>query len=69
MTNRIEFIITDRRAFADGQAFGDAGPYERLSGRAHFAVDPLAAAQRDVVDLDKAPARRAAGWCIARPTS
>jgi hypothetical protein len=60
MTNRIEFIITDRRPFADGQAFGDVGPYERLSGRVHFALDPLAAAQRDVVDLDKAP-RDAAG--------
>jgi hypothetical protein len=60
MTNRLEFIITDRRPFADGQAFGDAGPYERLSGRVHFALDPLAAAQRDVVDLDKAP-RDAAG--------
>ncbi|HVC60292.1 MAG TPA: alpha/beta hydrolase domain-containing protein [Acetobacteraceae bacterium] len=54
MTNRIEFSIADRRLFADGQAFGEAGPYERLSGRVHVAVDPLAAAQRDVVDLDKA---------------
>ena len=25
--------------------FGDAGAYERISGRAHFAVDPRAAAQ------------------------
>ncbi len=55
MTNRIAFTITDRRAIADGQAFGDAGPYERLSGRVHFALDPLAPAQRDIVDLDKAP--------------
>ena len=55
MTNRIEFRITDRRPFADGVSFGDVGPYERLTGRVHFAVDPLAPAQRDVVDLDKAP--------------
>jgi hypothetical protein len=55
MTNRTKFIITDRRPFADGQSFGDTGPYERLSGRVHFAIDPLAPAQRDVVDLDKAP--------------
>lgn len=55
MTNLIELDITDRRVFAGGHAFGDAGPYERLMGRALFAVDPLADAQRDVVDLDKAP--------------
>ena len=51
----IELHIADRRPFADGHSFGETGPYERLSGRAHFAVDPLAPAQQDVVDLDKAP--------------
>ena len=55
MTNRIAFTITDRRPFAEGHGFGDVGPYERLSGRVRFAIDPLAPAQRDVVDLDKAP--------------
>ena len=55
MTNRIELDITERIAFADGHAFGDVGAYERMSGRVHFAVDPRAAAQADVVDLDKAP--------------
>ena len=54
MTNRIEFRINERQPFAGGQPFGDAGPYERLSGRVHLALDPLAPAQRDVVDLDKA---------------
>jgi hypothetical protein len=54
MTNRIAFHITDRRPFADGASFGDAGPYERLSGRVHTAIDPLAPAQCDVVDLDNA---------------
>ena len=29
--------------------------YERLKGRAHFAVDPKAPAQAGIVDLDKAP--------------
>jgi len=60
MTNLIELRITDRRPFADGHAFGETGAYERLSGRAHFAVDPRASAQQGVVDLDKAP-RDAAG--------
>src|ERR1700722_10767 len=55
MTNRIELRIAERTPFADDHAFGDVGAYERLSGRAHFAVDPHGAAQQDVVDLDKAP--------------
>ena len=55
MTNLIALSITDRRPFADGHGFGDSGAYERLTGRALYAVDPLAAAQRDVVDIDKAP--------------
>ena len=55
MTNRIELRIAERVPFAENHAFGDVGAYERLSGRAHFAVDPRAAAQQDVVDLDKAP--------------
>jgi hypothetical protein len=55
MTNEIELHITDGSAFAEGHAFGDVGAYERLSGRAHFAVDPRAPAQAGVVDLDKAP--------------
>ncbi len=55
MTNAITLAITDRRPFADGIAFGTAGAYERLTGRAHFAVDPGAPANAWVVDLDKAP--------------
>ncbi len=53
--NRIALRIDDRRPFANGQPFGDTGPYERLSGRALFAIDPLAEANRDVVDLENAP--------------
>ncbi len=73
MTNRIELRIAERTPFADNHSFGDVGAYERLSGRAHFAVDPQAAAQRDVVDLDKAPAndsglvRFAADFMILKP--
>ena len=55
MTNRIELHIAERVPFADSHPFGDVGAYERLTGRAHFAVDPRAPAQADVVDLDKAP--------------
>ncbi|HVY52574.1 MAG TPA: alpha/beta hydrolase domain-containing protein, partial [Devosia sp.] len=55
MTNRIEIDITERFAFAGGQSFGTAGAYERLKGRARFAVNPKASAQAGIVDLDKAP--------------
>jgi hypothetical protein len=55
MTNQIELRIAERVAFAGDHAFGDTGAYERISGRAHFAVDPRAAAQASIVDLDKAP--------------
>lgn len=47
--------ITQRRDFAAGQEFGDSGAYERLDGWARFAVDPNAAAQACIVDIDKAP--------------
>ena len=36
--------------------FGGPGPYERLTGRALFRVDPNAPAQADVVDIGNAPA-------------
>ncbi len=55
MTNQIELRITDQSAFADGAAFGETGAYERLRGRAHHAVDPKAAAQAGIVDLENAP--------------
>jgi Alpha/beta hydrolase domain len=55
MTNRIEIDIAERFTFASGQSFGDVGPYERLRGRARLAVDPKAAAQRGICDLDHAP--------------
>ena len=58
MTNLLDLRIDDSRPFAGGHVFGDVGPYERLTGRALFAVDPMAPAQQGVVDLDKAPRDR-----------
>jgi len=55
MQNRNELRIAERRPFADGQGFGSHGPYERLKGRAHFAVDPAAPAQAGITDLHLAP--------------
>lgn len=50
---RIE--ISRREPFAEGQAFGSAGPYERIAGRLSFEVDPAHAANSRVVDLKLAP--------------
>lgn len=49
------FEITGRTPVADGQPFGDIGPYERITGRVYYHVDPLAAANRMIVDLALAP--------------
>ncbi|MBL8699475.1 MAG: hypothetical protein JNK67_13950 [Alphaproteobacteria bacterium] len=54
MTNRIELVVTERASFAGGHAFDEVGPYERIKGRARFAVDPGAPAQAGVVDLEHA---------------
>lgn len=55
---RIE--ITSRAEAYAGTAFGEVGPYEKLTGIARLQIDPAAPANRGVVDLDKAP-RNAAG--------
>ncbi|MSV31601.1 MAG: hypothetical protein EXQ57_03685 [Bryobacterales bacterium] len=47
--------ISERSPILDGKSFGKAGAYERLIGKAHFAVDPMAPANRDVVNLKLAP--------------
>jgi len=60
MTNMITLHISERASFADRHVFGETGVYERIAGRVHFDVDPLAPAQAGIVDLDKAP-RDAAG--------
>ena len=65
--------IRSRRPFADGVAFGEVGPYERLDGLIHFAVDPDQAANQGIVDLDKAPrdttgrVRFTADFCLLQP--
>jgi hypothetical protein len=49
-------IEIDRRGpFAEGEAFGTAGPYERIAGRLFLEVDPSQAANSRIVDLKLAP--------------
>src|SRR5688500_3852566 len=50
----IKLEITSRRPYFDGRSFGEVGQYEDLQGTIHFAVDPEHAANRAIVDLDKA---------------
>ncbi|MBV9250794.1 MAG: hypothetical protein JO227_16280 [Acetobacteraceae bacterium] len=61
MTNHVALRVDNLCAFAGGHVFDEVGSYERLTGRALFAVDPDAPAQRDVADLEKAP-RDSAGF-------
>ena len=51
----VRLQIDQREVVAQGQSFGNAGPYERLSGTAYFEVDPKDAHNAVVFDLDKAP--------------
>ncbi len=55
MTNLLTLDISERFEFADGDEFGAVGAYERLKGRARFAVDPTAPAQAGVTDIALAP--------------
>ena len=47
--------ITSEIPFADGQSFGDVGPYTQIDGIAHFAVDPLHEANETIADIKLAP--------------
>ncbi len=60
---RAEVVALDilrREPFAEGQAFGETGPYDKITAVARFAIDPKHARNRAIVDLELAP-RNAAG--------
>ncbi len=50
---RIEILT--QKPLADGQGFGKSGAYEKLRGRAWFALDPRAPANAAIADLKLAP--------------
>ena len=52
--------VADIADFADGHEFGEAGAYVRIRGIARGVLDPDAAENAGIVDLDKAP-RNSAG--------
>ena len=47
-------VIARTPAFG-GQQYGSHGSYEQITGKAHMRIDPLAPANRGIVDLDLAP--------------
>ena len=47
--------IVDRSEVLGGASFGTAGPYERITGKLFFAVDPKLAPNRIIADIDLAP--------------
>jgi hypothetical protein len=51
----VKLEIAKREVVADGMRFGDAGPYEKLTGRAWFEVDPVLERNKAVFDIDRAP--------------
>ena len=51
----VKLEIQKREVVADGMAFGDAGAYEKLTGRAWFEVDPTLERNKVVFDVDRAP--------------
>ncbi len=47
--------IAKREPYLAGKLIGDRGPYERLSGKVHFAIDPRNEQNAQIVDLKLAP--------------
>ena len=50
----VRLDVEKREIVADGQAFGAAGVYEKLSGRAWFEADPAHKRNLPVFDIDRA---------------
>jgi hypothetical protein len=46
--------IASRAEVLNGKKWGEAGKYEKLTGRIYFAVDPQNPHNRQIIDLDKA---------------
>jgi hypothetical protein len=68
-----KLLITSRRPFAQGKAFGHVGAYEQLDGTVHFVVDPSHSANQVITDLQLAPrdanggVHFSADWRLLRP--
>ena len=47
--------IAERTDILGGASFGTVGPYERITGKIYFEVDPKLAPNRSIADIDLAP--------------
>jgi len=73
--SEVRLEISARSPAFEGRSFGDHGAYEQIKAVAHMRIDPADPANRDIVDLDRAP-RAADGMVdydvdvvILRPTA
>jgi hypothetical protein len=51
----VRLEVTRREPVLGGAAFGAGGPYEKIEGVLHFAVDPSARVHEPIADLGRAP--------------
>ena len=56
----VRIDVTSRADVLAGKSFGNSGPYEKLTGKIHFAIDPRNSVNQIITDIDKAP-KNAAG--------
>ena len=60
--------IVSRVDVLDGKAFGEVGPYEKIHGKAYFAVDPANPRNQVIADIALAPRNKAGkGGVLLRP--
>ncbi len=51
----VRLEVSDKTTILDARPWGLAGAYEKVAGKAHFAVDPANPANRIITDIDLAP--------------
>ncbi len=51
----VQIEIQKREPYAEGRSMGDRGPYEKLTGRVRYAIDPKAKVNSQIVDVELAP--------------
>ncbi len=51
----VRLEVKERSDVLDGKAFGTVGAYERIVGKAYFAINPKLPANQAIADIDKAP--------------
>jgi hypothetical protein len=51
----VRIDVQSRADVAAGKTFGSTGPYEKLTGRIYFEIDPSNDANKIITDIDKAP--------------